>query len=169
MHGQEVWWQGLCGCPENYIIKDILTWKRRRPSEEQLDATLLWALAFLHQTAQGWKVERSLSCRRLVKIEKRVETRMIQYLEVVLYQSSKCRIKRKHFTEDSYLRRLCVSSVFISLPHSTYSYILANKKKRSRLNFYTSALFFYCIQHTNSLICKIVLLLLFYKEGFSIK
>ena len=42
--------------------------QRRRPAEGQLDVKPLWALA-LDQTAQSWKVEKSLSCIRLTKRE----------------------------------------------------------------------------------------------------
>ena len=42
-------------------------WKRL--TEELLDVTLLWVLAS-HLIAQGWEVEKSLSCIRLAKEEK---------------------------------------------------------------------------------------------------
>ena len=44
---------------------------------------LFWALA-LCQTSQGWELENSLNCTRLMIVEKRVETKMIWCLEMAL-------------------------------------------------------------------------------------
>ena len=79
----------------------------------------------LHQTAHVWELEKSLNCTRLTKVEKQVETKIIQCIEmgltklmkaekkgetktiqcieVALYQTLKSRMKTKWFTEDSYL------------------------------------------------------------------
>ena len=81
---QEVWPWRFHGCPKNYIITEILTWQQRRPTKELLDIRLLWALA-LQQTDQGWEVGKSLSCTRLTKVEKRVEAKVSQCLEMALY------------------------------------------------------------------------------------
>ena len=53
----------------------------------------------------------------LVKVEKRVEIKMIQCLEVALYESRESRMKKKkkQFTD--------ITDVFDSLPHFPISYI----------------------------------------------
>ena len=79
--------EDLWGHLENYINQERFWPQQRRvdnedPAEELLDVMQLWMLA-LHQTAQGWVVEKSLSCMKLAKVKKWLETKIIQYFEIM--------------------------------------------------------------------------------------
>ena len=52
-------------------------------AEKLQDITPLWVLA-LRQSAQGRVVEKNLSCTRLAKVVKRVETKVIWRVEMAL-------------------------------------------------------------------------------------
>ena len=69
--------------------------ERRRPVEEIIVVTPVLAL-ILHQTGQGWEVEESLNTTILIKVEKRVETKMIQSPKMDLYETHESREVRRN-------------------------------------------------------------------------
>ena len=70
-----------------------------------------------------------------MKVEKQGETKMIQCLEVAQYQSWKSKIKKKQLTEDSYFAPVCAAQPSSTVPHSTHTYVLCNKRKRKETDY----------------------------------
>ena len=76
---------------------------------------------------------------RIAKLEKRVEIKMIQHLEMIQYQSRKSRAK-KRFTEYSYAT-LWVHLSRLRLSPSLYYFVIKGKEKRQIIFLYISVVF----------------------------
>ena len=85
----EVWPRRLCGHqwklykPGKISTTGERSGERWRMAEELQNVTPLWVLALYH-AAKSWDVEKSLSCMRLAKVEKRGESKMIRCFEMTL-------------------------------------------------------------------------------------
>ena len=132
-----MWSRGLRRCPEKYINQRTKkTGRRATWSYAALGAGLASDCSGLRgREKPEWK------------IEKRIETKMIQCFEIAMYQFRESRTEKKRFTEDLYLAPVCASqpsSTFsLTLPIHTFR-VIKGKEKRQIIFLYISVVVFLC-------------------------
>ena len=91
---------------------------------------------------------------RLMKVEMREEIKMIWCFEVTLYQSHKSQKKAEEVSVQIYTSApvSVQARPSLILSHSTHTCIFGNKKKRTRLYFYTSVLLSFLAIHLQFLL-----------------